>query len=150
MQVNLSNTLLPLLTLLGVLLTGILFWGNIPEATVIQQSELIGQKKVLASSSLEFEKQTVEEGDEFLSFPADLISIEQAIKNVIQKYPGRVTRVELFFGERGPIYEVVVQRGNGALTVVEVDAETGQVLRPLSEREPDNYPSPTLDHKIEI
>lgn len=136
---KLSKILLALLSM-GVLLGGFLFWRSSPEAFSNNQNNLVQEGKVVSSSSLEFENQTEEEGDESPSSAAGLFSLEQAIQNVLQKYPGRVTRAELLFDERGAIYEVDVQRGDGEMTVIEVDAETGQVLGPFSEMDQETYP----------
>lgn len=146
---KLSKILLALLTI-GVLLGGFLLWQNSSGAYLHNQNELAQKEKVILSSSLEFENQTVEDGYFPPSLPGGLISIEQAIQNVTQKYPGRITRAEFLFGENGPIYEVVVQRGDGAMTVIEVDAETGQVLGPLPDLEPNNYPGQIFEQETEI
>lgn len=122
---------------MGVLLGGFLLWRNSPEAFFNNQSDLAHEGKVISSSSREFENLT-EAGNESPSFPAGLISIGRAIQNVTQKYPGRVTRAELLFDERGAMYEVDVQKGDGAMTIIEINAETGQVLGPLSEMDQDN------------
>lgn len=146
---KLSQILMALLSM-GVLLGGFLLWRSSPETFSNNQNNLVQEGKVVSSSSLEFENLTEEEGDESPSFPAGLLSIEQAIQNVLKKYPGRVTRAELLFDERGAIYEVDVQRGGGEMTVIEVDAETGQVLGPVFEMDQETYPGQTLDQETEI
>lgn len=147
---NLSKNLLALFIILSVLLFGSLLWRNSPEAFLRHHSDLPKEEKVISSSLLGFPSQTVEEDDGTPSFLPGLISIEQAIQSVIQRYPGRVTRAELLMSERGTVYEIDVERSDGTITVFEVDAQTGLVLGPFSDFLRDNSSSLSLSHENEI
>lgn len=129
---NRSKIFLALFIMVSALLFGSLIWRNSPEAFSNHVSDLPTDEKVISSSSLGFPSPSLEEGDVPPSFPPDLISIEQAITSIKQRYPGRVIRAELLINERGPVYEIDVERSDGMITVIEVDAQTGQVLEPHS------------------
>jgi len=117
---------------------------------VIHQSDLSKEEKVISSLPLEFPSLTLEEKDPTPVFPPDVISIEQAIQSVIQRYPGRVIRAELLFSERGIVYEVDVESSNDTIIVIAIDAQTGQVLGPLPELDQGKNPPFSLDDENEI
>ena len=59
--------------------------------------------------------------------PKTAVSIEQAIKIVTDKYPGRVVEAELEAEDGKAEYEITVVSASGASREFTVDAQSGQV-----------------------
>ena len=64
---------------------------------------------------------------EHKSLPKMAVSIEQAMKAVTDKYPGRVVEAELEAEDGKAEYEITVVSGNGESREFTVDAQSGQV-----------------------
>ena len=149
MKLNFLEILFVLLIIWGVLQIAFLLSVKSPETFFNHQRDLPTEKNVM-SSTLELASQPVKERDRPPSFPPDLISIEQAITSIKQRYPGRVIRTELLINERGPVYEIDDERRDGTITIIEVDAQTGRVLEPLSNLLRGNNSTLSLSDKNEI
>ena len=147
---TLSKPLRALLIVWLVLLSGILLWGNSPEDFINPQSVLPKEEKILSSSSLGFSNQIIRKGESPPFFPPDLIFIQQAIQSVAQRNIGRMIRAELVIGESATVYEIEVARCDGRITVIEVDAYSGQVLGPLYDLGEDKCPPLSLNYETEI
>ena len=61
------------------------------------------------------------------SIPKTAVSLEQAIKAVTDKYPGRVVEAELEAEDGKAEYEVTVVSNSGESREYTVDAQSGQV-----------------------
>jgi len=59
--------------------------------------------------------------------PKTAVSLEQAIKSVTDKYPGRVVEAELEAEDGKAEYEISVVNASGESREFTVDAQTGQV-----------------------
>ncbi|WP_040287329.1 PepSY domain-containing protein [Sporosarcina koreensis] len=57
------------------------------------------------------------------------ISMEQAMSAALQQVPGQVVKAELEYEHGTLIYEVEIRTADGHKFEVEVDANTGRVLR---------------------
>jgi uncharacterized membrane protein YkoI len=64
---------------------------------------------------------------EHQSVPKTAVSMEQAIKAVTDKYPGRVVEAELEAEEGKAEYEITVVSNSGESREYTVDAQSGQV-----------------------
>lgn len=63
------------------------------------------------------------------------ISMEEVIRRMEEKYNGTVTEIELDREWSGDVYEVEIRTGDGYEWDVEVDAETGEILKEKRERD---------------
>jgi len=149
-NMNLSRTLLALIIMWGGLLSAILLWAISPESFIITQSVLPKEETILSSSSLDSSSQTINEVPSPPSFPQDLISIQQAITSVTQRNIGRIIRAELWMGEIETVYIIDVEGCDGKITMIEVDAHTGQVLGPVSDLGHDKCSPLPLNDEAEI
>lgn len=61
------------------------------------------------------------------SIPKTAVSLEQAIKAVTDKYPGRVVEAELEAEDGKAEYEIIVVNNSGESREYTVDAQSGQV-----------------------
>lgn len=75
------------------------------------------------------------------------LSIEEAIKTAQEEGKGKVSDVELEWERGNLVYNVELQ-GNGTETDVELNANTGEVLKVKSEKEDEQDEEITLDQKL--
>lgn len=66
------------------------------------------------------------------------ITMEQAMETAKTKFPGRVIESELESEDGGLIYEVKIVSASGDTHEVEIDAQSGKVLKTETEQEGDN------------
>ena len=58
----------------------------------------------------------------------EILSLEVILKNVRQKFPGKVLEVELEKEDGQIVYEIEILNDNGVITEIYVDAKTGKLL----------------------
>lgn len=63
------------------------------------------------------------------------ISMGEASRQMEEKYNGRVTEIELDREWSGDVYEIEIQTADGYEWDVEMDAETGEILKEKRERD---------------
>jgi len=58
----------------------------------------------------------------------EILSLVVILKNVRQKFPGKVLEVELEKEDGRIVYEIEILNDNGVITEIYVDAKTGKLL----------------------
>ncbi len=77
--------------------------------------------------------------------PSPSVTMEEAMKTATDRFPGQVLEAELETEDGKSVYEVEVAGANGERREVEVDAQTGKILKSGVEDEENEKGSETED-----